>query len=113
MGVGQFLGPKVKVKYIADSGEAYLLTRDADLCGTAIEKVSLPVWNGTDEISFPPPRFKPRGCYWKSDAAPFYRKFLICGTQAAEAYDATAPIAITIDGIAGKTTGVRGERFTY
>ena len=113
MGVGQYLGPKSKVVYTADSGEKYLLTRDDDLCGTALPKVDLPKYTDQEDVGFAPPRFKPRGCYWKADAAPFYRKFLICGTVTAEAYDATAPVAMTIDGIAGKTTGVRGERVTY
>lgn len=113
MGVGQFSGPKGKYVYTSDTGDLYLITRDTDLAGTALTEVSLPLYTNQTDVGYAPPRFKPRGVYWKADASPFYRKFLICGAADAAAYDNSAPVAITIDGIAGKTTGKRGERVTY
>jgi len=116
MPVGQFVGPKKKVQYESDSGDVYILLRDETLAGVA--GVGLVDSDpATDPDSSPAPRgFKPRGVYWQSNddqTPPGARKFLICGTPLAALYATSAGAAVTVDGVAGRTTGRRGETLSF
>lgn len=115
MALGQFLGAKTKVVYTTDAGKSIVLNLDDDLVtansGLDVYNPSSPPTNVVGKF----PRFKPRGVYWQATAANFEgaRKFLIAGTNDAPLYTADAPTAITIDGVAGITTGKRGEQYSF
>lgn len=114
MAEGQFLGSKDKFTYTTDSGKSIVLTLDTDLVmsnsGLAAYDAASPPANVTGKFN----RFKPRGVYWQATAANYEgrRKFLIAGTANAALYTADAPTTVTVDGIAGITTGKRGESYT-
>lgn len=121
MTLGSFLGSKVRVRYQSDSGVDYALTRDQTLAN--IPGVDLPVIDpgATPPVTgaAPPGRFSPRGVWWQAndDVTPpelrGSRKFLICGEVTSTLYASTSSQAVTIDGIAGRTTGRVGERLTF
>lgn len=107
---GQFSGARGKYAYESDGGETYNLTLDTSLVVAATGLAAAVAGTGTGK----PLNFKPRGVYWQATGAGFEgkRKFLVCAADAA-AYVANTRTAITIDGVAGVTTGRRGEQFSY
>lgn len=115
MPLGQFLGPRQKYVYTMDSDVEVVLTLDATLGGLANTGLTVfdPATPG-DAVNAPR-RFKPRGVYWQGTATGFEksRKFLVCGDPAATLYASQVSQAVTIDGVAGKTTGRRGEKLTF
>ena len=109
---GQFLGSKSKYVYETDSGEEYVIRRDdtlAALTGTGLVAYD-PATNAG--ASPAPGRFKPRVVFWESTDGQ-YRKEVICGTVTAELYSSDVAQTLTIDGIAGSTTGRRGEKLSF
>lgn len=114
MAEGQFTGSKTKVVYTTDSGKSIILRVDDDLVvtnsGLTVYDPASPPANVTGKFL----RFKPRGVYWEATATGFEgrRKFLICGGNDATLYAADTPTTLTIDGVAGITTGKRGESYT-
>lgn len=115
MAEGQFLGPRGSYVYTSDSGDSYVITTDATL--GALTGCDLTAFNPASPggATAAPKRFKPRGVYWKGTATGYEkaRKFLICGTTDATLYDTTVGATLTIDGVAGVTTGRRGETLTF
>lgn len=115
MAEGQFLGSKTKVVYTTDAGKSIVLNLDDDLVvansGLATYDPGSPPTNVVGKF----PRFRPRGVYWQATAPGFEgaRKFLIAGTNSATLYTADAPTTITVDGVAGITTGKRGEQYSF
>lgn len=114
MAEGQFTGSKSKVVYTTDSGKSIILRIDDDLVVTGS---SLPTYDPASppaNITGKFQRFKPRGVYWEGTATGFEgrRKFLICGDSDATLYAADTPTTVTVDGVAGITTGKRGESYT-
>ena len=112
MPAGQFTGPRKKYAYTNDQDETINLKLDetlATLAGTGLT-ASVAGQGGPK-----PTGFEPRGVYWKGTAAGYEtaRKFIICGTTDATLYASDSPQALTIDGVAGITTGRRGERLTF
>lgn len=112
MGIGQFTGTRSKYQYTNDQGETYNLKLDdtlATLTGTGL--TAAVAGEGIPK----PTGFQPRGVYWKGTATGFTtaRKFIICGTVDAELYGSDSPQAVTIDGVAGITTGRRGESLSF
>lgn len=110
MGLGQFTGPRLKYAYENDLGATIVLRLDAT---NVIADSAMPVYDpavNTEAIG-KPLGFKPRGVYWQATAAGFEgkRKFLICGDPLAVLYSSDVSRAVTIDGVAGITTGRRGE----
>lgn len=111
MGVGQYLGPRLAYVYTADdSTTEYVLQLDSTLA--ALEGVDLESYTGQEGVSPAPRRFQPRIVYWESNDG-VYRKRLICGSTDATLYATNSSTALTIDGIAGKTTGRVGEKLTF
>lgn len=112
---GQFLGSRGNYVYTSDTDEQYIITTDATL--GALTGAGLTVFDPANpgESTPSPKRFQPRGVYWQATAAGFIgkRKFLICGTTDATLYDSSVRQTLTIDGVAGVTTGRRGERQTF
>lgn len=111
---GQFLGDRVRAVYTDDAGENYLLTIDSTLVVTNSGLVLYDPGLGT-EVCASPANFDPRGVWWQATATGFEgkRKFLICGTNDAALYASNAPFDLTIDGVAGTTTGRRGEQLSF
>lgn len=111
---GQFAGKKDTYIYVSDDNKSYLISRDITLAGIdGTDLVVATVQNSADGQN-PPKRFQPRGVYWQATAAPIgARKFLICGSRQAALYTASASQPVTIDGVAGVTTGRRGETQSY
>lgn len=115
MAEGQFLGSKSRVIYTSDADDSIILTIDDDLVTSG---QSLPTYNPAsppENVTGKPNRFKPRGVYWQATQGDLAgaRKFLICGSPDAPLYSTNAQTALTIDGVAGVTTGRRGERVTF
>jgi len=111
MGVGQFLGPRLAYIYTADDGTTeYVLQLDSTLA--TIPGAALTNYTGQPGVSPAPRRFEPRIVYWESNDG-VYRKRLVCGTTTATLYATNVSTSLTIDGIAGKTTGRVGEKLTF
>lgn len=114
MPTGQFTGPRDQYVYTTDTGAKYVLTLDADLAGLS---GGLTVFDpAAPGAAVPAPRrFRPRGVYWQGTAAGYTtkRKFLVAGTPSDPIYASNTSQAITIDGVAGRTTGRRGERLSF
>lgn len=115
----QYLGPKGKYVYITDDDTTNLIiTRDktlATLAGTGLTEFdpATPPANSSPK----PAGYKLRGVYWQSDApvgeGGFARKFIVCGDRNGALYDSNVTQALEIDGIAGRTTGRRGEQVSF
>lgn len=114
MGLGQFTGSRSTYVYQADGGKEYLLTLDDSLVivGSGLVQFD-PEEPGNATPA--PKRFKPRGVYWQGTATGFEgkRKFLICSDPAGALYGVNVRQPITVDGIAGETTGRRGEKLSF
>lgn len=111
MGVGQYLGERKTYVYTSDDTDTeYVLLLDETLA--TIDGCDLENYTGQAGVTPAPRRFKPRIVYWESNDGK-YRKKLICGTTDATLYKSNSSTALTIDGIAGKTTGRVGEKLTF
>lgn len=111
---GQFTGSRGKYVYTDDAGDKIVLRLDNSLVMT---NSGLTVYNPTTDADAKtkPLRFTPRGVYWQATGAGFEgkRKFLVAGTADSDLYSATAPATFNVDGVAGTTTGRKGEQLTY
>lgn len=98
------LGERRYFSYTSDTGEAYKYLTDEDL-GLAV--------GGELNDTNPdlPRRFRPRGVYVQDTDG--NRKFLICGTTEAAAYNSNASTTVTIDETEFKTTGRKGEQVSF
>lgn len=110
------MGPKAKYVYTDDQGVPILITRDetlGDLPNTGL--VAFDPANPPAGIQPAPKRFDFRGVYWQGTDVGFEdaRKFIICGTNAATLYASNSAQALTIDGVAGLTTGRKGEQLSF
>lgn len=113
MAEGQYSGRRRPYLYISDSGEVFLLQKDetlGDLTGTALTRAT----TGNVGTATPvPKRFEPRGVFWQGELdGRVVRKFLVCNATGT-LYVGNVPQAVTIDGVAGFTTGKRGEQLTF
>lgn len=112
---GQFTGSRASYVYTSDTGALYVLQLDetlGDLTGVDLDAFD----PGSPGAATPKPtRFSPRGVYWQATATGFEgkRKFLVCGTTDATLYDSNVRQTLTIDGVAGTTTGRRGEKLSF
>jgi len=115
MAEGQYTGQRKAYLYTPDSGDnVYLISTDvtlATLAGTGlVEATTANIANARPA----PKRFKPRVVFWQGTLnGRTVRKAIICGTTGAALYDKDSPQAVTIDGVAGSTTGRRGEKLSF
>lgn len=111
---GQFTGSRGKYVYTNDAGDKYILRLDSTL---VMSNSGLTVYDpATDSDATPKPlRFTPRGVFWQATASGFEgrRKYLIAGAADAALYQTAAPATFNVDGVAGTTTGRKGEKLTY
>lgn len=112
---GQFTGTRSSFVYTSDTGALYVLQLDDTLGGLAGADLDVFDPASPGAATPKPTRFSPRGVYWQGTATGFEtkRKFLVCGTTAATLYDSSVRQALTIDGVAGITTGRRGEQMSF
>lgn len=108
---GQFSGTRTAYEYTSDSGDKYLLTLDTTLgsiTGTGLTAAT------TATIANPAPkRFKPRVVFWEGTlSGRKVRKKIVCETSGG-LYAASTSQPLSIDGVAGATTGKRGEKITF
>lgn len=111
---GQFTGARENYIYENDAAEEYIITTDATLGG--LENTGLVVATAANATgaSPAPKRFTPRKVYWQGELdGRVVRKAITCGTAEAALYASDISQALTIDGIAGFTTGRVGERITF
>jgi hypothetical protein len=114
---GQFLGKKGSYLYSTDSGIVYVIQRDqtlATLPGTDFT----PATDAAQLLSPTPRRFGARGVHWQGELGSgvnlrIVRKFIICFTPTATLYASDVSQTLTIDGVAGFTTGKRGETLSF
>lgn len=114
MAEGQFSGPRSKYVYTDDTGKDYILRLDNTLAALSTTLTAFdPANPGT--ATKKPDGFKPRGVYWLATATGYEgrKKFIVCGDGTDTLYNTTIGATLTIDGIAGRTTGRRGEQLTF
>lgn len=105
----QTLGARKAYEYENDQGGKWLVTLDETLGNLSACGLSAATH---DTTAVPKPvRAKPRHVWWESDDG-IYRKKLTCNPEAS-AYKSNISTAITIAGIAGKTTGRVGEKLSF
>lgn len=112
---GQFTGTRSTYLYTPDSGDdLYLITTDTTLGSLAGAGLTAATSANIENAKPAPKRFKPRVVFWQGTLnGNRVRKAIICGSTDATLYDSDSPQALTIDGVAGSTTGRRGERLTF
>lgn len=107
---GQFSGPRAAYEYTSDNGSTYLLTLDqtlGGLMGTGLTAAT----SGSTAVSAPR-RFKPRVVFWQGVLnGNQVRKEIVCDADGTLYTDTSQ--ALTVDGVAGSTTGRRGEKLTF
>lgn len=107
---GQFTGTRSGYVYVTDNGKTLLLQLDdtlATLAGTGLTPYTGQVIDGIAAL-----RFQPRVVYWESTDRT-KRKRLICGSPTATLFSPSTAQNLTIDGIAGRTTGRVGEKISF
>lgn len=108
---GQFTGTRSKYKYVADDLAIYALLLDdtlGEIEGNGLEKRA-----SGDATLNKPLNFKPRVVFWKGTLnGNIVRKEIVCNGDST-LYRSSSPVALTIDGVAGETTGRRGEKLSY
>lgn len=109
---GQFSGGRAYYTYTSDSSEVYLILTDktlGDLEGNGLVKAT----SANAGLGNLPRRFTPRGVYWQGELnGNIVRKFLVCNPTGSY-YQTDSTTALTIDGIAGKITGRKGEQVSF
>lgn len=106
------VGKRKKYKYVMDDNTVIKLRLDAtlgDLAECGLSEVTT-----ADNAGNKPTNFKPRVVFWQhvQEDGNVIRKELVC-TQASTAFISKDNFNITIDGIAGQTTGRRGEQISF
>lgn len=111
---GQYTGQRQSYIYESDAGEAYILLLDATLAGLAGTGLVAATAANAAGASPTPKRFRPRGVYWQGTLdGRVVRKRIICGTTESTLYQSDVSQSLTIDGVAGSTTGRTGEQLTF
>lgn len=113
MAEGQFLGPRAAYLYVSDSGEQFVVRLDAtlgDLPGIGLVRATTGNAGGA---TGKPVGMELRGVHWQGELnGRVVRKFLVCAATGAY-YEGNVSQSVTIDGVAGVTTGKRGERQSF
>lgn len=115
MAEGQFLGKRAYYLYVSDVGEVYLILMDQTMGQIAGSGLTLATRINAGNAVRPPRGFKPRGVHWQGELnGRAVRKFIVCNGGSDDAlYSSGTSVGLTIDGVAGTTTGRRGEQVRY
>lgn len=108
---GQFTGVRASYIYVSDNNTEYLVTLDKT--NGDIPELGLTAADSSDAgLPSLPRRFTKRAVFWEGELnGTQKRKTLTCNSNGS-AYADTAQ-TLTIDGVAGKITGRRGEALTF
>ncbi len=108
---GQYSGRRGNYVYTSDDGSDYIISTDRTL--GSIPGADLQLATGGSDAVSPPKRFRPRIVYWQGELNDrIVRKKIICDNTSS-LYQDNNSVTLTIDGVAGFTTGRRGEKFSY
>ena len=109
---GQYSGQKCTYEYTTDLNATYLIVLDATLGDLTDNGMVLATETTTGVPA--PSRFEPRQVFWVGtlNGRPV-RKRIICGDANAPLYATDVSQNLTIDGVAGRTTGRKGEKLTF
>lgn len=111
MAEGQYAGLRGNYEYTSDDGTEYIISTDRTL--GAIAGADLQLATASSTAVAVPKRFRPRVVYWQGELNDrIVRKKIICDSTST-LYQNNKSVALAIDGVAGFTTGRRGERFSY
>lgn len=108
---GQFTGTRVVYNYQMDNGDEIQLLLDETLATAGAQDLQPAV---TGDGSTPKPlRFEPRGVFWQGELdGKIKRKFLVCNPTST-LYQSNTSQTVTVDGVAGQTTGRKGEKLSF
>ena len=110
---GQFTGQRGQYLYTSDSDDIYIITTDKTLGDLAVCGLTPATQANAANASPAPKRFKPRVSFWQGTLnGRVVRKALVCNVTS-DLNEDTTPRAVTIDGVAGSTTGRRGEKMSF
>lgn len=108
---GQYLGTRTTYNYQMENGDEIQLVLDTTI-GSIASNDLVPATTG-DGSTPKPLRFEPRGVYWEGELdGAKKRKFVPCNPTA-PLYLSNTSTTLTIDGVAGRTTGRRGEKLSF
>lgn len=111
---GQYSGQRKSYVYESDAGKKYLLLLDSTLASLANTGLVEATTENAAAATPAPKRFKPRVVFWQGTLNNrTVRKALVCGDVTATLYAKDTSQEITIDGVAGSTTGRRGEKLSF
>ncbi len=108
---GQFSGSRAAYEYTTDSDNTIVICIDETLgtvAGNGLTKLTT-----ASELPGKPQRFEPRVVFWQGILdGKTKRKQLICNKDST-LFAKTSSSTLTVDGVAGVTTGRRGERQSF
>lgn len=108
---GQFTGDRATYNYTMDNGTEIQLVLDSTLA--SVTNTGLTLASSGDGSISKPTRFEPRGVFWQGElGGKVKRKFIVCDNDSTLFASNTAQ-EITIDGVAGQTTGRKGEKISF
>lgn len=111
---GQFTGTRQNYIYEGDGGSKYIITTDETLGGLAGTGLEVATSANAADAAPAPKRFEPRVVFWQAELdGRMVRKAIICGDVTADLYAEDISQTLTIDGVAGSTTGRRGEKLSF
>lgn len=115
MAEGQYQGKRGYYLYTSDVGEVYVIQTDQTLATVAGTGLIPATRQSVGNANRPPVRFKPRGVHWQGElGGRIVRKFIVCNSGTDNVlFSSGFSVGVTIDGVAGVTTGRRGESATY
>lgn len=110
---GQFTGERGVYLYTADSGDLFLIQTDKTLGDLAECGLVAATTGNSTEATPAPKRWKPRVTFWQGTLdGKTVRKSLICNRNS-DLMESNTPTALTVDGVAGSTTGRKGEKISF
>lgn len=108
---GQFSGSRSTYEYLSDGGVSYLIQLDDTLASLAGTGLVAAVAGTTSPTA--PKRFSPRVVFWEGTLnGNVVRKQIVCAPTGT-LYQSNVSQSLTVDGVAGVTTGRRGERLSF
>ena len=111
---GQYSGQRKSYIYESDAGKTYILLLDSTLASLANTGLVEATTANAATATPAPKRFKPRVVFWQGTLnGRVVRKALVCGDVTSTLYAKDTSQDVTIDGVAGSTTGRRGEKLSF
>lgn len=111
---GQYSGQRKSYIYESDAGKTYILLLDSTLASLANTGLVEATTANAATATPAPKRFKPRVVFWQGTLnGRTVRKALVCGDVTSTLYAKDTSQDVTIDGVAGSTTGRRGEKLSF